>query len=94
MKLYLTCGNCHGRYRVENIAPFMTVNNHYYCPGCGHAVIQTQDHEEDYWYHLAGAFGLPDNQEGVNLIKEIYADWDTREFSTFRAFMESLREAS
>jgi hypothetical protein len=42
---------------------------------------------------LAEWLGIEPSQEGVALVKEIYADWDTNEFKSFADFVRELRGA-
>jgi len=79
---------------MERLGASTTVNNRWYCPGCGSTNLVHQDHKRDYWYILAEGFGLPANEEGANLIKDIYNTWDTTEYAKFADYMRSLQQPS
>lgn len=89
--LKYVCSHCGSRHRVERVEPIVAVRS-WYCPGCGHACSVVQDHEENYWYALAVAIGLPATRRGVKITKEIYDTWDTNEHRTFRAYVDALRK--
>lgn len=93
--IYLQCREaCGATTRVEKLGPVTQITNSFHCPVCGAPARYSANQDMDYWYVLATSIGLPETQEGVAIVKAIYAEWDTNEYSKFKDYVEAIKSGS
>lgn len=91
----IECKTCLMVFRIERLTSKLRKGLYQHCPMCGGTEIITNHGGwiNDRWYHMAGQFGLRQNERAVELLKELMKIWEPTEFEYFKDFVRSVLDS-
>lgn len=77
--IVLRCGKCKEAY------PDLALDA---CASCGAGTSMIRMSVSQYWFDLAKEYGYPDTVAAAELVRDLYLEWDTSTYRTFKDFMD------